>query len=180
MSIEQQEPCPQCAGTGKRWKMLDGRDVCDECWMDTMMDIQAAHYRSAASNVKQVEPSIPKSSRSPAIRPNPGTVQTLTTRNLKSSCGGLDDLGKKGSPSKPPLPYEYAPNRKLPSQARWRKVLAEIIKPGWNSQCLLCSRWYYGAVLELCSRCGGRCTQHTDHALGLMGRHPAQFIERPT
>src|SRR6266702_8353963 len=50
-------PCKNCGALdSKQWTTLRGRDVCDECWLDTAMDEQAAHWREAASNLRLQEP----------------------------------------------------------------------------------------------------------------------------
>jgi hypothetical protein len=136
-------PCPRCAAVEcKRWKLLDGSDVCDECWLDTAMDRQAEHWRSAtaATHTPKVSQCATIRRRSPAVR-------------------------------------EFPVRPARPRVADWRAKWEELVKPGRNSACLLCGRWYYGAVLETCSRCGGRCVQRTDRDMNMMCRHATTFVE---
>lgn len=60
---------------------------------------------------------------------------------------------------------------------KWKTKLTELLKPGYNSICLLCGHVFYGASMSSCSRCGGLCQLRTDHDLGLMGRHATTYIE---
>jgi hypothetical protein len=49
---QQNEPCLTCNAVDcKRWQMLSGQWVCDECWLDVAMDIQQHHFRIAESNL---------------------------------------------------------------------------------------------------------------------------------
>ena len=39
-----------------------------------------------------------------------------------------------------------------------------------TSQCIICGRDYYGKTVKVCPRCGGLCSQYTQHDM--------QFLER--
>ena len=165
------EPCPTCGGTGKRWRTLSGMDVCDECAVEYMCTLEGRKMMEARSKLQDA--SRPRASESPRlVRHNPSYVQRLTTGNLRASQrGGLDALGTKASPSKPQPPDDIRCKRK------WKETLAELVTPGYNSLCLLCSHIFYGAAMSSCPRCGGLCQQISDHDLGLMGRHATHLIE---
>jgi len=132
--------CPRCGGIGKSWKMFDGTDVCDECWLDVAMDRQAMHWKESRAAVASM-PSY--------VRPR---------RKLANA--------RREFPVRPARP-------RTDWQAKW----AELVKPGYNSACLLCGRWFYGAVMETCSRCGGRCVRRTDRDMNMMCRHATTFVE---
>lgn len=194
--------CPNCGSNGKRWKHF-GQDVCSECWLDVAMDLQAANFKGAAMAVKKQEPVIPKSSRSPLIRRNPGNGLTRRPGTSSRLGGGLDDLGKKGSrglsvaerqarqcaeaqwevelgEARARLSDEVQPvPRTSPPRNRWRAMTALLFggPRTYNAVCLLCGRIWYGSRAERCKKCGGLCQQRTDHDLGLMGRHPQAMIE---
>jgi hypothetical protein len=175
MSDLRSEPCPSCGSTGcKRWQMLSGQWVCDECWLDVAQDIQYHHFSQAQLGLGQ--PVVPKASRPPAsVRRNTGsgiTRQPVTSK--RPGAGDSDALGIKGYPSQPPWRRQY-PN---PNWRRWRSELSEIIQPRYNSYCLLCGHIYYGAVLSTCSRCGGNCVKYTDDDMTRMVRYPTMEYEK--
>jgi hypothetical protein len=150
------EPCcPTCGSTdAKRWKTLDGQEVCDECVMDVMMDRQRTWYNRARSNAVTLpnysrrEPkTLPRKSESPNLirHKSAGTNPTSgTTGSLRG--GGLDFLGRTlGSPT--------------------------------HAQCLNCGRLWWGSTRERCKRCGGLCVPRTTHDLELMQRYPTFHVE---
>jgi hypothetical protein len=140
------DTCPRCGSVGKSWKLLDGSDVCDSCWLDVAMDRQALHWLEARAAV-------------PAQQPPP--FKRLVRRH---------QFPVRMAQARPEEPMTR-------DKAKWKKALAELVQPGYNSICMLCGRIYYGAAMSACSRCGGLCVQRSDHDLGLMGRHATQLVE---
>jgi len=138
--------CPRCGGIGKSWKMFDGTDVCDECWLDVAMDRQAMHWKESRAALATVDPS--------------------------RGCEGRCSRTAKSARARREFPVRPARPR-TDWQAKW----AELVKPGYNSACLLCGHWFYGAVLEVCSRCSGRCVRRTDRDMNMMCRHATTFVE---
>jgi hypothetical protein len=147
MSDRADGPCPRCTGTGKRWRMLDGTDVCDECWLDTAMDRQAMHWREARAALP-----------APVL---PVPFKRLARRRewpIRDARPTVDRCAETRDP-------------------RWKAALAKLITPSYNSICILCGHIFYGATMASCSRCGGMCKLHTDHDLGLMARHATVLVE---
>lgn len=234
---QRSEPCPTCNATEcKRWQMLSGQWVCDECWLDVAMDIQQHHFRIAEAGVKtragcasvgSSRGSKCSSVLSVALRTvKPRWYETTTTRqdsfgascascaihgsastkptsgapgSARSSEGGTSSFGGSqptsqlstytcgrtlgtatgmGRTSTRGQRVQDYPNRfRLPLTHRLRKSLDAVVKPGYNSVCLLCSHIFYGASMASCSRCGGLCQLRTDHDLQLQTRRPLQVIE---
>lgn len=42
----------------------------------------------------------------------------------------------------------------------------------YDSQCLLCGRWYIGCRLDHCHHCGGLCARYPKGDMELMARTP--------
>lgn len=42
--------------------------------------------------------------------------------------------------------------------------------PGTTSHCLICGHDYHDVILDKCTKCGGLCSQITDHDMTLMER----------
>ena len=173
MNSTPENPCPQCGGTsGKRWRSYSGVELCSDCEWDYLCELNGRKLLDARRLAQDT--SIPRASKSPrvaSIRHNPGSVQHLTTRNLRASrWGGPDALGTKVSTSQP----QPADNWRC---RPYKLTLANVVTPGYNSLCLVCSHIFYGAALSSCSRCGGLCVQRSDHDLDLMGRHAMQAVE---
>ena len=165
--LPERSGCPNCGGEGKRW-MHGGRDVCSECWLDVAMDIQESNWSRTMTAIKKQEPFVPKTSRRPrlsAIAPLCANPHNGNSRPL--AVGRSEVLGEKGSPS-----------RSLgPAQRRWAPLARSLEAASYNSVCLLCGRIWYGSRDTHCKKCRGLCVNRSDHDLGLMCRHPTQFIE---
>lgn len=178
--------CLNCNAAGtKKWKLYNGMEVCSDCCYDVQQDFNGKQFQEARGLLR--EPLRPTASKSPGlrrhVRHNPSSVPTPTTGNLTASDaawgGGRDAVGKGGSRSQPrPRPPWHRLNG-VPDAAhsKYKAVMEEVIKPGYNSVCRLCGHIFYGAALSSCSRCGGACALRTDHDLGLMARNPHKFIE---
>ena len=145
-------PCPRCgAQECKRWKLLNGADVCDECWLDTAQDmLSSGGWKMAADRLVRRPPT--STGRAQYARP----------------------MAKPASPSKPRQAY---PVREAQPRRDWRAIAEKLLTPQLNSICLLCSHIFYGASLPSCTRCGGLCVQRSDHDLGLMCRRATQLVE---
>jgi len=164
------EPCPTCgAEQCKRWQMLSGQWVCDECWLDVAMDIQHHHFKIAERDMKKNSglhyPLVNRRARSTS---RAGSVQLQTTSTLSAWRSTSVDKGvmeSRSSRFRPPL------------TGALRKSLDTLVQPGYNSVCLLCSHIFYGAAMSSCSRCGGLCQLRTDHDLQLQQRRATQLIE---
>lgn len=147
----QDGPCPTCGGTGKRWRSLSGIDLCDECAWDFFCDLNGRKMLDARATLPPLL--VPR--RAP--RHLMLSQQALRERRFNLRERESDMRGR--------------------ARVDWKKQLAKLVQPGYNSVCLLCSRIYYGATMDKCSRCGGLCQQVTDHDLGLMGRRATELIE---
>jgi hypothetical protein len=169
------EPCPLCgASDTKRWKLLDGQDVCDECWMDYCMDRQAQHWRTAKEDLTKVSLRTPctvagraSDSKSGQPVPNPLRVRSVVGHHVGYRTRGSTAGLRQGREQD-----DYR------CKVEWREAAAEVLKPGMNSICLICSHIFYGAKMEKCSRCGGLCEHRTDHGLELMVRRALIAVER--
>ena len=164
---QQHEPCPTCNAVDcKRWQMLSGQWVCDECWLDVAMDIQQHHFKIARGALR--EPSVARAS---------GQLGLRAKNNLRL-CPNPDNRGQRATNSRQPDALAVKGSRfRPPLTGALRKSLDTLVQPGYNSVCLLCAHIFYGAAMASCSRCGGLCQLRTDHDLQLQQRRAVQLIE---
>lgn len=141
--------CNNCgAEDARRWTMLGGREVCDECWLDVSNDVNARSLAQAAASAKV---SCVPATRTPLTlgsRLNPRSVSNPPHRELGSAAA----QDRRGSPS---------------------VALTETT----HAYCLLCGRIWWDAERTRCKTCGGLCVQRGTRDLSLMQRSAARCVE---
>lgn len=65
----------------------------------------------------------------------------------------------------------------MPARPPFKRPLGDLIRPGTNSVCLICSHIFYGVVMPQCSRCGGAIHLASEIELRTLLRHRADVLE---
>jgi hypothetical protein len=138
--------------------------VCDECWLDVAMDQQHHKFRVA------------KEALEPRLRPI--SDQIRATSLTPSRLGADTPTTQSGvSPYRPNRGSQAAPRFSRALSPPFKRLLLDLVQPGLNSVCRICSHIFYGASMGQCTRCGGLCSIVNDNDLKMMSRYPARTLE---
>jgi hypothetical protein len=149
--------------------MLEGEWVCDECWLDVAQARQQERFGEAK---RALGPLLRPIIQRPRRARGGDKIQATSTTPSRLGADASTTQSRR-------LGFDVHRHRRGPQALSppFKRLLLDLVHPGVNSICRICSHIFYGVSMGQCTRCGGLCAIASDSEMRAMHRYPRPNIE---